>query len=96
MSLSKPAAPDELLRRARRRVNLRMAWWVHALVFVLVNLGLLAVNLLAGGPRWHQWPLLGWGFGLAVHGVVTLAILGSDGVRERLLHKEIERLQRPR
>ena len=47
-------------RRARRRVGLKIGFYVHALVFVLVNLGLYAMNATIGsGHRWPLFPL--WG-----------------------------------
>ncbi len=60
---------------------------------MLVNLGLAAINLLGGGQRWHLWPLAGWGLGLAIHGIVTFASLRGEGVRERMLDDELERLK---
>jgi hypothetical protein len=50
--------------------------------------------VLLGGPHWSLWPLLGWGLGLAVHGMATLFVLAGDGMRERWLQQEIERLRR--
>lgn len=86
---------DELLEaRARRRVGIRMGFYIHALVFVLVNGGLWLLNLAGGGPRWAVFPLLGWGVGLAVHGIVTFVALQGDGMRERMLRREIEALRR--
>ena len=38
--------------------------------------------------------MLGWGIGLAVHGVVTFASLHGDGLRERMVAQEVERLRR--
>lgn len=87
---------DDLMRRARRRVNQKMGFYIHATVYVLVNLGLLAINLVSGGRSWHLWPLAGWGLGLAIHGVVTFASVNGDGLREHLLQRELQRLrQRP-
>ena len=93
-----PLTPDDdaLTRRARRRVAQKMAWYVHALVFVLVNLGLFALNQFTGHTRWHPWPLWGWGLGLTIHGIVTFISLYSDGWRDDMVAKEVERLrQRP-
>jgi uncharacterized integral membrane protein len=84
---------DELLRRAKRRVGVRMGFYIHATVFVLVNLGLAGLNYANGGVRWHLWPLGWWGLGLAIHGLVTLFSLRGDGLRERLLQREVERLR---
>ena len=70
-----------------------MGFYIHALVFVLVNLGLFAINAVAGGPRWHAFPLLGWGLGLAIHGIFTLVSLNGEGLRGRMLAAEVERLR---
>ena len=85
---------DDLEARARHRVRLKMGFYTHALIYVLVNLGLFAVNAIGGGARWSFWPLAGWGLGLAIHGIVTFAKLNSEGLRERMLADEIERLRR--
>ena len=44
--------------------------------------------------RWAIWPALGWGIGLAVHGIVTFASLHGDGMHERMVASEIERLRK--
>jgi fatty acid desaturase len=87
---------DDIEARARRRVRIKTGFYTHALVFVLVNLGLFALNSVIGGYRWSVWPLAGWGLGLAVHGIVTLLSLQGEGWRQRMLADEIERLQRNR
>jgi len=86
--------PNDIEARARRRVGIKMGFYIHAFVFVLVNLGLFAISTLAGNGRWHVWPLWGWGLALAIHGVVTLVSLRGEGFRQRMLEEEIERLRR--
>ncbi|MDQ2734981.1 MAG: 2TM domain-containing protein [Pseudomonadota bacterium] len=92
------ASDDERLleRRARRRVGTKMGFYIHALVFVLVNLGLFAINSYTGGERWAIFPLLGWGLGLAIHGIVTFVSLQGDGLRSRMLQSEMDRLRQRR
>jgi hypothetical protein len=85
---------DTLETRARRRVAIRTGFYVHALVFVLVNLGLYVINTVSGGYRWSMWPLSGWGLGLAIHGIVVFLSLQGEGWRRRMLAQEIERLKR--
>lgn len=80
--------------RARKRVDMKLAFYVHLIVYVCVNAGLALLNVVLGGHRWSVWPLLGWGIGLAVHGLVTLANLRGEGLRERMLASEIERLKK--
>jgi len=84
---------DDLARRARKRVSMKMGFYVHLLVYVLVNAGLYLLNLVKGGGSWHLWPLAGWGIGLAIHGIVTFIGLQGDGLRERMLASEIEHLK---
>ncbi|MGZ5204688.1 MAG: 2TM domain-containing protein, partial [Caldimonas sp.] len=84
---------DKLMRRARRRVGIKLGFYIHLLVFVLVNLGLFALNAYTGGQRWAVFPLAGWGLGLAIHGIVTFVSLQGEGVRDRMLASEIARLR---
>jgi hypothetical protein len=84
---------DELLQRARRRVGMKMGFYIHALVFTLVNIGLYAINSATSGVRWSHFPLWGWGLGLAIHGIVTFISLRGEGVRERMVADEVARLR---
>lgn len=65
---------------ARRYVEQLRAFYVHAAVFAVGMLVMFAVNLLtnlsAGGAGdwkawWSVWALIGWGAGIAVHGLVV-------------------------
>jgi hypothetical protein len=66
--------------RARARVQAIKGFYVHASVFVVVNLGLFVINALTtglgGGVWWFYWPLLGWGIGLGAH---ALGVFGFGG-----------------
>ena len=84
---------DDLNRRARKRVSQKLGFYTHALVFVLVNLGLFAINSVTGGQRWSHFPLWGWGLGLAIHGIVTFLSLSGEGLRQRMLADEVARLR---
>lgn len=85
--------PDDLETRARRRVGIKLGFYTHALIYVLVNGGLILLNTATGGHRWSVWPLMGWGLGLAIHGIVTFVGLRGEGLRERMLAHEIEALK---
>ena len=84
---------EQIQQRAKRRVEQKIGFYIHALVFVCVNTGLFLVNWYHGGTRWHVWPLGWWGLGLAIHGLVTFLNLRGDGLRERMLADEVERLK---
>lgn len=84
---------DRLDALARRRAGARLGWYIHALVFVTVNL-MLAVASAASGRAWVVFPVLGWGLGLALHGLGVWIGLGGGGLRQRLVEQERARLQR--
>jgi hypothetical protein len=85
---------QDLEDRARRRVAMKLGFYTHALVYLLVNLGLFALASFGGSGRtWNLWPLAGWGLGLAIHGIVTFIGLRSGAFRERMLAEEIDRLR---
>ncbi len=83
--------PDRIERLARRRASAKMGWYIHALVFVAVNLGL-AVIAAAGGRNWVMFPALGWGLGLLIHGAVVLGI--TSNLHSRLVERERAALER--
>ena len=84
---------DSIEARAHRRVRRKMGFLIHVLVFVVVNLGLYAINGFTGEPRWAHFPAWGWGLGLAIHGLVTLMALQGEGLRRHMLAREIEQLR---
>ena len=81
----------ELERQARKRAGAKLGWYVHACVYLCVNLLLVALSA-ASGRGWAVFPLLGWGIGLAIHGAVVFLVTGGAGLHERLLQRERERL----
>lgn len=76
---------------ARKRAGAKLGWYIHATVYLLVNLLLVALSA-ASGRHWAVFPLLGWGLGLAVHGAVVFLVTGGAGIHERLVQQERERL----
>jgi hypothetical protein len=63
---------DRLYRRAKARVEELKGFYVHLMVYVVVNAGLVAINLLTTpGSYWFYWPLIGWGIGLIIHGLMV-------------------------
>jgi len=59
---------DRLLN-AKRQVARLKGFYIHAAVFVLVMLALIALNVFLGQPYWVAWVLLGWGLGLVGHAI---------------------------
>ncbi len=70
---------DAAVERARKRVKELRDFYVHAAIYVVVNTGLVLLDLAqGGGVQWAYWVIIGWGIGLAAHGV-SVFIFESRG-----------------
>ncbi len=55
-------------QNAQKRVRALKGFYVHLVVYVLVNLSLFLLNIIASPDSlWFYWPLLGWAIGIAFH-----------------------------
>ena len=90
--------PDEArYRRAKERVDMLRGFYGHALVFVLVNLGLAAYNIALTPERlWFIFSVAGWGIGLIAHGAYALSYGRFFGAEweARKIREEMERDRR--
>jgi class 3 adenylate cyclase len=58
---------------------------IHATIYVVVNVMLIAIWAASGGGYfWPIWPMLGWGIGLGGHAAPLLAGVGSQRVPHEL------------
>ena len=88
-------APEELDRLARKRAGAKLGWYAHDTLFLMINLAMLAFSKYGFGSRpWSAFPLLGWGLGLALHGISVFVLGTGGGLRERMVRRERENLQR--
>jgi len=81
----------DLDRLARKRAGAKMGWYIHASVYISVNLLLAALSAMSD-RHWAVFPALGWGIGLAVHGAVVYLATGGAGLHERLVQHERSKL----
>jgi hypothetical protein len=82
---------QESYERAKKRVEELKSFYSHLFVYLAVNAGLFLLNIITS-PRhlWFYWPLIGWGIGLAIHGLSvfgTQNLLGKDWEEKKI--KEI-------
>jgi hypothetical protein len=73
-------------------------FYCHLTSFVVVNVGLVAINLLfSRAALWFLWPLLGWGIGLLSHaaGVFRPFRIFPRGWEERKIREYMEKERRP-
>lgn len=78
-------------RLARKRADAKMGWYIHTLVYISVNLMLVLLSMVRG-RHWAAFPVMGWGLGLAIHGVMVFFVTGGTGLHERLMKRERARL----
>ena len=89
--MNNPVTPDHIERLARRRAGAKLGWYIHAGVYIAVNL-LLAMLSAMSDRHWAVFPAFGWGIGLAIHGVVVFVLTGGGGLHEQMVQRERERL----
>lgn len=86
---------DDIDRLARRHAKAKLGWYFHACVYLLVNLLLSSLSAL-GDRHWAVYPALGWGLGLAIHGLAVLLVTHGHPLHERLVERERQRLMTQR
>jgi hypothetical protein len=77
---------DDIDRLARKRAKAKIGWFIHAAIYVAVNLMLIA-RALAAGRDWALYPLLGWGVGLLAHGLSVWMSSSGGGLTERMVER---------
>ncbi len=90
--MSPTMTPEDIEQLARKRAGMKMGWYIHAFVYIAVNIGLALLSSFSG-HHWALFPALGWGLGLLIHGLVVFVTPHGSGFRERLVNQERERLQ---
>lgn len=93
MHHSLPTSPEQLERLARKRADAKLGWFIHAGIYVLVNL-LLAFLSSRSGHAWAIYPALGWGLGLLIHGAAVWLAMPGGALYGQLLDRERAALQR--
>ena len=84
-----------LERHARRQAGAKLGWYIHTFVYVAVNLMLVLLSAVSG-KHWAIFPALGWGLGLAIHGMVVFLVTGGAGLHAWLVQRERELLKAAR
>jgi hypothetical protein len=79
---------EERYFKAKKRVEEIKGFYGNLTAYILVNTALLAINLLTSAKHlWFYWPLIGWGIGVAIHGMKVfnyLPLLGKDWEEQKI------------
>lgn len=77
---------------ARARAEAKYAFFVHAGVYGAVMGLLVVINLLTSpGYLWFVWPLIGWGFAVALHGARVFLLADKNTIIDALTEDELRR-----
>jgi hypothetical protein len=92
---------DEKYKAAKERVEEIKGFYVHLFIYIVVNIGLIIVDVLTSPLQlWFYWPLLGWGIGIAAHATSVFGIKGVLGKEweerkiKEIMEKDAKREQR--
>ncbi len=78
--------------RAKRKVNVRLGFYYHLGVYLIVNTFLLIINLIASPSYlWVIWPLMGWGIFILLHALSALLVGPDTKIRDQMIQKEMEK-----
>lgn len=87
---------DVAYKTALKRAEMLQGYYIHLLVYAVVNAGLFLINLLTRGEDgswWFVWPLAAWGIAVVINTLVVFAGVFTEGWRE---HKADELYRRSR
>lgn len=86
---------EERYFKAKKRVEEIKGFYGNLISYVVVNIGLMVVNLLTSPQYlWFFWPMLGWGIGVLFHGLKVfnyMPFFGKDWEDQKikeLMNKE--------
>jgi hypothetical protein len=78
---------DTRREAAIKRLEAKRGFRVHAAIYAIVNLLLVAIWAFSGHSYfWPIWPIIGWGVGLAIHGWMTFfqKPISEDEIRREM------------
>lgn len=90
METNKNYSTEEYLA-AKKAVEERLGFYVHLASYILVNGYFVFLSVRNGGYFWAIWPLVGWGIGLAFHGISVFGFFNNNSWKDKQIQKEIEK-----
>jgi 2TM domain len=86
---------EDQLMKATKVVEAKLGFYIHLMVYLVANAGLIAVNLATDAQHlWFQWPLIGWGAGLLFHGVLVLFCTKGRSIKAWMIARELKKTAR--
>lgn len=87
---------EEINKQARKRVEEKKGFYIHLMIYVLVNLLVILMwaFVTGGGYPWFVWMTGGWGIGLLSHFLGVFVFNRTSGWERRQMDAEIERIKK--
>ena len=85
---------DRIYTIARKRVRERKRFYKHLFSWFIMSVFFVFMNLFTSDYFWAIFPILGWGIGVAFHGMRVFAMDYGEDWEERQIEKEMERMKR--
>lgn len=85
---------QDAYKKAKKRVEAKMGFYIHLAVYIGVNILLIILNLITSPQYlWFIWPLFGWGIGVFFHGMSVFVFSGRKfkGIKDRMIEKEMKK-----
>jgi len=83
---------QEAYKKAKKRVDAKLDFFNHLLVYAGVMVFLFIINLLTSpGYYWVKWPALGWGIFVFLNGVKVFFSDKTSAMRERMIEEEMKK-----
>jgi len=84
---------QELRKKAEKRAEEKIGFYVHFSIYLLVNILLYAIWWINNGSDTHPWPIwttVGWGIGLIAH---FTSVFFTGFTKEKMVEKEYQKLK---
>jgi hypothetical protein len=88
---------EELLRKAKRRINTIKGFYAHLVTYISVIVFLCIINFMTDpGEWWVIYPAAGWGLAVLGHyfGVFGFSAFRGSDWEEKALEQEMDKLRR--
>jgi cytochrome b561 len=94
--MSVQMSEEEIYREARKRVEEKKGFFIHLILYIIVNIMLVLIWAFPGGGGfpWFVFPLGGWGIGILFHFLGTFVFSRQTDWERKAIEKEAERLRK--
>lgn len=84
----------DIYKKAKKRVKDKRRFYTHVITWAIMSVFFILLNMATTNYPWSIFPILGWGIGLAFHGIKVFSTVYGDDWEEREIEKEMEKLRR--